>query len=204
VKNGRHLLVDAATALIQAVMVEDGAVVGSQMAIGRASDLIADLVLRLFGGNRGGFADLDGLICCSGPGSVLGLRSVLVAMETWKIFMDHETVPMEYDSLTMGLRLNGTASGICVDDFGESLILLERNGNRIGIPRRQGCVLPPGTVFLNTRNPAAPASVNTAKYVIAEADFDILSICRPATRGELLGCGRDYTSTNVPTVNLTQ
>jgi hypothetical protein len=131
------------------------------------------------------------MIYCSGPGSALGLRAVSISLKTLTIFGKKTFELFEYDSLNMGLSLN--------PDFG-SIYTYATNGNLLlRVRGEENNIIPASddiprdkSIFLDTRHVRNVKYVDfvAANYDIGSANFDILSICQPAS-GDLRNYGND-------------
>jgi hypothetical protein len=180
---------DSATPLMQVAVVEKGRAIAAESAVGHAVDLLSPLVENLMARGEFNFADADGMICCSGPGSSMGLKSALISAKVWKIFSPKALILLQYCSLDMCLRLNRDANTVCVPWRGDVFIAKSADCDAVTRVHRSELQSRVGTLLLNSRRtrPAECESFPDANYCITAADFDILSICSEFS-GEL----KDY------------
>ncbi|MDR2737833.1 MAG: hypothetical protein LBB18_02725 [Puniceicoccales bacterium] len=181
------LLIDAATPLVQAVILEGGKIFSWKATSGNATDFVSALVGKLMAEAGIKFADLDSMAYCRGPGSAMGLRTALISIKVWMIFAQKPLGLLEYDGFDMCLRLNPEASGVCTN-FGKGSLLVKLRGEH-GTKVHDftdGEKLPDGVVFMGTRRTRSEkcANIAHARYSIGDGDFEIPSICEVSS-GEL-------------------
>ncbi|MDR1413736.1 MAG: hypothetical protein LBI56_02235 [Puniceicoccales bacterium] len=186
----KHLLLDCATSLVQAILLKGKKVAMAKTSIGNATDLIFPLVRSLLVESECSFEDLSGMIYCSGPGSALGLRGALISMKTWMIFSRKIFELLEYNALDMCLGLNPAIGCVFTNGYGENLIAKFRMEENMKIITHADATATTDAAFLNTRRtpPANCQGFAPADYCIANAKFDIMSICETSS-GELENYG---------------
>ena len=181
-ENGRYLLIDAATSLIQALYISDKKVVSYRSEIGNSVDLVTVLVKGLIEENSLTIDDFSGMVFCSGPGSSMGLRVALTSINVWKIFSKRKLDILEYCSLEMCMNLNPQFDTIVsYGDMG-SAVIMRRSSKTVMIDENFDKKNYQNVALLNTRHviPKNLQDIELAKYDISAANFPILSICRPA------------------------
>jgi hypothetical protein len=179
----RYLLIDAATPLVQVVVLGDGEVLASESSVGNASFAIFPSMKKLLSANDLSMDDFDGMAYCRGPGSALGLRVALIAIKTWMVFSPKIFRLWDYCSLDMCLALNPRIDRVCAGGTGGTLVVKTRQ--REGVEIIESGKIPSGSpmFFLNTKRTIGEEyqSFDAANNDIAEATFDILSICNPSS-----------------------
>ena len=181
-ENGRYLLIDAATSLIQALYISDKKVVSYRSEIGNSVDLVSALVKGLLEENSLTIDDFSGMVFCSGPGSSMGLRVALTSINVWKIFSKRKLDMLEYCSLEMCMNLNPQFDTIVsYGDMG-SAVIMRRSSKTVMIDENFDKKNYQNVALLNTRHviPKNFQDIELAKYDIASANFPISSICRPS------------------------
>jgi hypothetical protein len=189
---GKCLLIDAATPLIQAVIFDGAKVLSAEAVLANAVDAVSTLAKKLMAGTATSFDDLHSMAYCGGPGSAMGLRTVLISMKIWTIFSSKKPELVEYSSLDMCLHLNRGAGGVCANVAGEDLIMKRRNGQNAVISNCCGeNFSPERVVFLNTRRTKNEkfAKIPPANYCIAGGEFPLQFAFNPSS-GDL----KDYGS----------
>ena len=181
-ENGRYLLIDAATSLIQALYISDKKVVSYKSEVGNSVDLVTVLVKGLIEENSLTIDDFSGMVFCSGPGSSMGLRVALTSINVWKIFSKGKLDILEYCSLEMCMNLNPQFDTIVsYGDMG-SAVIMRRSSKTVMMDENFDKKNYQNVALLNTRHviPKNFQDIELAKYDIASANFPILSICRPS------------------------
>ena len=171
------LVIDAATPRVQVLHLLGGKLQKYASGTGKVAELISDLVEEV----QCDIEDLNDVIFCCGPGSAIGIRSSMVSVKTWQIFLNTNLNIYEYDSLSMSLLLNPKVSCVYTYGVGEELLCKRRNSETIDKVLFKD-VLPKQTVhFLDTRLSRQERYKNFTPVVYDIAKLNIhkfLPICR--------------------------
>jgi hypothetical protein len=107
---GEFLLIDTSTQVVQCGTVSpNGEITATARSGGDVVEVFPNLVGKFC---ESGFGDKLGIIYCHGPGSTLGLRSALVAINVWIRFCGKNLKLYRYTSLSMAkyLAKNGVVA----------------------------------------------------------------------------------------------
>ncbi|MDR3273935.1 MAG: hypothetical protein LBS87_01185 [Puniceicoccales bacterium] len=97
------LLIDTSTQIIQCGTVGlGGKITGIMRGSGDVVEILPNFVGKIC---KSGFDDKLGIVYCYGPGSTLGLRSVLMAINVWVRFCRKKLKLYRYSSLSMARHL---------------------------------------------------------------------------------------------------
>jgi hypothetical protein len=165
------LLIDTSTQIVQCGTVNlKGKIVGVLRNSGDVIELLPNLVGRIC---QSGFVDKAGIIYCYGPGSTLGLRSALMAINVWNKFCEKRLKLYRYSSLSMAkyLAKNG---GVACGGSGK-FICETMEGEIKNIDSLEGLE---NFSFLNTRRilPQAVHGMKLVDYDLTRFDGDIFKM----------------------------
>jgi tRNA threonylcarbamoyladenosine biosynthesis protein TsaB len=122
-------------------------------------------------------ADIGAFVYCDGPGSILGIRTVAMAIRTWNVLKPHPV--FAYHSLAVvALALNRPSATIIADARRDSWHCISLNSNLRRVPTAElagELIMPDGFRHWST----LPAGVTRTPYVLSEllpkiADQDVL------------------------------
>ncbi|MDR2435713.1 MAG: hypothetical protein LBD33_00120 [Puniceicoccales bacterium] len=179
------LLIDTSTPIIQCGTVNsEGKTTVAMRGSGDVVEVLPDFVGQIC---KSGFDDKLGIVYCHGPGSTLGLRSALMAINVWIRFCGKKLKLYSYSSLSMAKYLaNGEviacgSSGKFVAETPDGKI--ETVGTLDGFG--EFC-------FLNTRRivPTAARNMRLVDYDLGKFGGDVFSISHETEIPDLCAAGK--------------